>query len=297
MRYTLLWDRRHLLSGQFYAVLHLLFPGQSAAWYGSSLLTQFLIAPAVFLLSNAILRGQRRWLSFAAALIAVFHTRQIVSHFEIATGGHIKIGIILALISLYCYLRFVRGARQQFLWRDFSIACYLVGVLLYEATVLFFLINPLIAFIEEHDQPGFRFSRAWLLQLIADSFWYPLLFIFCFYLLNVLLPADSSGVRTTNLAPGRLVEQFTRGLGGEFAPQRLIEQISPALQGNWLLLTLVLALAIGGIIYGLWRSDHQPGTSDRRIALFGIGVAMIVLNIAGTAPTEQALDNLYMDPD
>ncbi len=297
MQYTLLWDRRHLLSGQFYAFLHFFFPGQSAAWYGSSLLTQFLIAPAVFLLSNAILRGERRWLSFTAALIAVFHTRQIVSHFEIPTGGHIKIGIILTLLSLYCYLRFVRGARREFFWRDLSIACYLVGILLYEATVLFFLLNPLIAYFEEHDQPGFRLNWRWLVQLIKDSLWYPLLFLFSFYLLSVLLPPDSGGVRSTNLSPSRLIEQFGRGLAGEFAPQRLIEQIVPALQSNWLILTLLVALGVGAIIVSLRRTDREGfAKPDQRVALLVLGIAMIAVNIVGIAPTEHALDDLYHSP-
>ena len=101
MRYVLEWDRRHLLSGQFYAMLHILSPGQSAAWYATSILMQFLVAPVCFLLSNAILRGRRQWLSFSAALIFVFYTRQTWSHFQTPTSGYRKIALALALLSVW----------------------------------------------------------------------------------------------------------------------------------------------------------------------------------------------------
>jgi len=289
MRYTLLWDQRHLISGQFYALLYTLFPGQSAAWYGSSLLTQFVLALFIFLLADSLLKGQWRVLSFAAALIAIFHTRQTISHFSIPTSGHDKLGIMFTLTGLYCYLRYVRNERRNFLWRDFSIAFYVVGMLLHEVSVLFFLLNPLIAYIEEREKPGFRLDWRWLMQLIKDSFWYPILFLIYFYLLTMLLPPSASG-HTISLSPTRYIQQLGLGIFGEFSPHQFLRQIIPAFQGTWLILTLVLTAGIGSLIYGLWNTYTVRRIAwDRRIMLVVIGIAMIILNIASIAPVEFSL--------
>jgi hypothetical protein len=304
MRYVLDWDRRHLLSGQYYAVLHTLFPGQSAAWYATSLLTQFLIAPACFLLSDALLRGRRRWIAFSAALIFVFYTRQTWSHFQTPTSGYRKIAVALALVSIWFFLQYVRGKRYTLLWRDLSIAFYAISVLLYEATALFFLLHPIITFFEDRPGPALREKWKWLVQAALDSWWYPVIFVTYWYLLNVLLP-EYQGPRGTNLTPGAILGQIAAAFQAEFSPDRVASRLAPALEGTWLLLTLMILAASFLLVWRWsWRTEAAGDlpTALNQIALSGttyltvIGAAMIVLNVLSVAPNERFLGDEYHSP-
>lgn len=302
MRYVLDWDRRHLLSGQYYAVLHALFPGQSAAWYATSLLTQFLIAPACFLLSDAVLRGRRRWIAFSAALIFVFYTRQTLSHFQTPTSGYRKIAVALALVSIWFFLQYIRNKRYTLLWRDLSVGFYTISVLLYEATALFFLLHPIIIYFEVRPGPTLREKWKWLLQAALDSWWYPVIFVTYWYLLNVLLP-EYQGPRGTNLTPGVVLGQIVAAFQAEFSPDRVASRLAPALEAPWLPLTLIVLAAIYLIVWRWsWRSEAAPGDPSDPIALSGttylavIGAAMIVLNILSVAPNERFLGDEYHSP-
>jgi hypothetical protein len=296
MRYVLEWDRRHLLSGQFYALLHYFFPGQSAAWYGTSLLTQFLIAPVVFLFSDTILRGRWRWLSFAAALVFAFHTRQTMSHFETPTSGYRKIAMALAVLSLWCYLHYVRGKRLQHFWRDFSIVCYAVAVMLYEATVLFFVIHPLIAYLESPPGKSWRERWHWLRLAALDSLWYPVIFGLYWYLLNTLLP-EYQGPKGTYLNLQQFVTQITGAFTGEFSLQNMLARYLPAFDREWFWLTLLVSLVVF-LIFWYWRllleTDEQTPVALGALILIGLGI--YALNVIGTFPGDRPLSDQYHAP-
>lgn len=288
LQYTLDHDRRHFLSGIFYAVLHFLFPNQPAAWYGTSIFLHFGNAFVGFLLTDTLLSGKRRWLSFAIALMFAFHLNQVVDHFEIATGGHLKLGLGLALFSLWCYLRYVRGGRKAVLWRDSAGIAYVIAFMLYESTFLFFLINPLIAYIEDHRAGRLTTWQRWLWQNIQDTFWYPMFFLIYVALLSVMIPPAKDRFFIAHI-PNNIIG----ALRTEFWIGDYLNRLSPLLTATGL--PLMAAAAAGfAVLIGIWRHVDVPQTSKREaqtpISNLGyillVGAGIVLTNIIAVAASE-----------
>lgn len=288
LQYTLDHDRRHFLSGIFYAVLHFLFPNQPAAWYGTSIGLHFLNAIIGFLLTDTILNGKRRWLSFAIALVFAFHLNQVVDHFEIATGGHLKLSLGLALFGLWSYLRYVRGGRQAVLWRDCAGITYVIAFMLYESAFLFFLINPLIAYVEDRRAGRLTTWQRWLWQNIQDTFWYPVFFLIYVGLLSVMIPPAKD-----RFFIGHIPNNIIGALRSEFWIGDYLNQLSPLLNGAGLPL-LAAAGAVFAVIIGIWRHadlpedsgrDPMPALSDLGyLILFGAGI--VTTNVIAVSASE-----------
>jgi hypothetical protein len=287
IRWTLTYDRKHFLLGEFYALIYWLSPGQSFGWYASSLFTHLFNGILVFALADWLLRGQKRWLSFSIALIFIAHTRQVETLFEIATGGHQKISAGLAFLSLWLYMKYVRDRRRNPLWREFSIASYIVSIMLYEATILFFLLFPLIAYLEDKQQGLFQGKKTWVIQVVRETFWYPLLAFVFLGLYTLLLPNTNQWL---SFSPGRLVQQFTGVIAAEVAPGVFVERVVPALEQSWWLLAVSIILGVFLIVWG-WRRREtmpdltRPGQENDVVILMVFGVALLAANILTVAPT------------
>jgi hypothetical protein len=290
------WER-HLLGTVYSASIHQLFPGQAAAWYAMSFVTHFVVGGVTFLLSDTILRGRWRWLSFAAALIFVFHTRQIQGHLELPTGGLRKTALALSLLSLWFHVLYLRDRRQRALWHEVSLATFFVSVWMYEQTFLFFLLHPLIAYFEEtFDTPErsfFNWLRQRWRQLIVDSFWYPPIVAVYLFLLKVLFPASGFG---TDVSAVAMLGQVATALRLEFSPTEFVTRVAPTFQGEWLILTLVLALAVFAVIW-VWRhSDNSVVRGRELAALLVIGAALFAANLLSIAPTRVGHDARALYP-
>lgn len=293
LQYTLDHDRRHFLSGLYYAVLHFFFPGQAAAWYGSSILTHFINSLICFLFTDTLLRGQRRWLSFAIALVFTFQLNQIVEHFEIATGGHVKIGLSLALLSLWCYMLYVRGGRRGVLWRDCSGIAYVTAFMLYESTFLFFMLNPLIAYFEDRRNGNISSWRRWLLQNIQDSLWYPVFFLVYVGLLSIMIPPARGRFFLSHI-PVNILGAFSTTLW----PGNIFNQFAPLLTSDWLILVAVVALGVLMLLWA-WRNltpstapPETPLKVNELVYLLLMGAGMMITNIFGVAASEWYLPNV-----
>lgn len=139
--------QRHLLGALFSAPLHILAPGRYDLWYALALGLHLMLGPVVFLLVDALQSGRRHWLAFGTALFFVFDTLQTPSNIEFATGSHRKAALILAALSLWSYIHFVRSQRQQLGWYMFNIATFILAIMTYEQSLFFFVLHPVIAFV------------------------------------------------------------------------------------------------------------------------------------------------------
>lgn len=279
IQFTFLDDRKHLLLGIFYSAIYALWPGQSAAWYGSSIFLHFANSLLVYALANTLQRS--RWLSFAAALAFAFHVRQIDVLFDIATGGHQKIAFGLTLLALLFHIRYLRAARRHNLWHGFSILCYMLGIFLYETTLLYFLLIPVINRFIDPPQSN---RRAWLLQTLNDMFWYPILFAF-FWLLYTLLVSESPA--RFALTPAHLLAQFGGALRAEFWPGEWLTQAGAAFSSAGFGVTLLCMLpVILGIT--LWQTTSRNEGPGATLAIVGAGA--FLANVLAVAPGHWSLD-------
>jgi len=284
--------QRHLLASIYSAPIHVLFPGQSAAWYGLAFLIHFANGVMVFLLVDTILRGRRRWIAFSAALIFVFHALQIVSHFEFPTGSHRKAALFLAMLSLWLYIQWIRHGRQGRWWRDFSLVTYMVAVASYEQTAFFFLLHPIVAYYEDRHNHAVGNPFRWLIGVGLDSLWYPLFFAAYMFVLNQLFVQNDH----VTLSIGRLVEQAAGALNLEFSPAEFWSRLSSTFQSEWLLLTGAVGAGLFVTIW-VWSQraalDTEPradtSSASGELLLVILGAAIVAVTILAVAPTDWAL--------
>ena len=132
--------QRHLLGAVFSAPLHALAPGRADLWYALALAAHFAVAIAVFALVDALQGNRRRWLALGISLLFAFDALQTPSTLGFATGTHRKAALLLALVALWAYLRFIRGQRRQYAWHMLHVACFCTALMIYEQSILFFAI-------------------------------------------------------------------------------------------------------------------------------------------------------------
>ena len=209
IHHTLLADRKHFLLGIYYGVIYWLSPGESAGWYGSSILLHLINSLILFVLVDSVLRQRHRWLSFSFVLVFAFHVRQIEPLFDIATGGHQKIAFGLVLLSFLFHIRYLRSDRRSNLWHELSIICFFASYLFYETGVLLFLVIPILNYFEDRQAGNIRNKKVWILQTVKDILWYPLLFLAFWIVYNLLIVVEGTRIR---LDLGYILEQFASGL-------------------------------------------------------------------------------------
>lgn len=277
--------QRHLFAPLFSAPLAYLFPDQSAAWYAYAFFAHFASAAMVYVLANAVLRGQYRWASFSAALLFAFHALQARLNFEFPTSGHGNSALFFSLLSLWLYLQYVRRGRNRW-WLELSLVAYIFAIGIYEQTVLFFLLHPLIAYSEDRQHGKIENVPRWLFRVALDSIWFPVFVVVYLFLLRVLFLAEDHLV----LSPLYLLQQVLSGFF-LFTPGNLLAL--SAAQTSTLIVTLLITAALAALLAG-WirqetsaRADKDSHSQDNKLvylAVFGFG--LMVVSILGVAPTQ-----------
>ena len=275
--------QRHLLGALFSAPLHILAPNRYDLWYALALGLHLITGLAVFLLVDTLQNSQRRWLAFAVACFFVFDTLQTPSTIEFATGSHRKAALILAALSLWAYIRFVRGRRRQPGWHLFNTAAFILAVMIYEQSFFFFVLHPVIALVEDRRHGGFRLNRRWLQLTVRDSLLHVLVVAIVVYLLMTLFRGNDN----LQLTPAYLLGQIADGLVLLLSPTELIERLTlaAAMSQTWVmaLLAAPTALFFGGWI---WHAPDETAAAPWPplwIMLFGL--LLMLLNLLNTAPT------------
>jgi len=104
--------QRHLAGGLALAPVQVLFPENPVMWYAVSFAFHFFNALLFFAFLDDWLRGKYRSITLLAALFFAIDPLAIVYHFEFATGTRFR-ALAFTFISLWAYLRYVRGNRQS----------------------------------------------------------------------------------------------------------------------------------------------------------------------------------------
>ena len=269
--------QRHLLGGLVTAPLHVLTPGRYDLWYALGIGAHFLLGPVVFLFVDALCHGRRRWLAFAIALLFCFDSLQNPSHIEISVGMIYKFSLAFALLSLYAYLRFIRSRRKQLLWHSVSVAAYAIAIMLYEFTMLFFLLHLFMAFVER------RTDRRWFWLAARDSLLHIFIAGIYVYLLLALFGRGNANVM---LSPAYILEQLGDGARLLWSPAEILARLTDAaaMSPLWLLLPLALLLSL---FFRFWitqvdADDAATPWTPSWIALLGCAISL--LSMLNTAP-------------
>lgn len=277
--------QRHLLGALFSAPLHALAPGRYDLWYALALAAHFAVGMAVFLLVDALQGGERRWLALGISLLFVFDPLQTPSTLGFATGTHRKAALLLALLALWSYLRFVRGRRQQLAWYSLNVACFGAALMIYEQSIFFFLLQPLIACIEDRRLGIFSASRSYAWLILRDVALHVAFAGVYIYLLLILFPGGNSNLA---LGPEHILRQFADALSLLFSPLEVAGRLGAAAALSQVWLLILLALGVAGMFGScLWFSPRANANATAWtpgwLAIFGL--LLTILNIAGTAPT------------
>ncbi len=276
---------RHLLAGLWSAPLHVLFPGQGAAWWASLFGLHFLGAFVAFALFDRVLQHRWRVVSFGASLLFALDSLHIWDHFEFGTNGVRNGALVLALLSMIAYFEYVKGDRRRFAWLGLSLLFFLISMMSYEQNQLFFLAYPLLALFA--GQPSRR--TVWDWKILEDLFLFPVLVALYVFLLWILYPTERGLAFTTS----QLLNQVTDGLRLLLDPGLWLERISPTLQADMLLLTLSLVSLFFLLLAGIARLPAALPTEDDSRALLWravlFGALLALLTILGVAPTSWPL--------
>ncbi|MXX83382.1 MAG: hypothetical protein F4Y70_07960 [Chloroflexi bacterium] len=277
--------QRHLLGAIFSAPLYELAPNRYDLWYALALAAHFAVGLTVFLLVDALQGGRRRWLALGIGLVFAFDALQTPSTLGFATGTHRKAALILALLALWTYLRFVRGGRRGLAWYSLNVGCFGAALMIYEQSIFFFLLQPLIAFIEDRRLGSFSFSRGYLWLIARDVALHVAFAGVYIYLLLILFPGGNSNLA---LSPEHILRQVADALVLLFSPLDYVGRLvaAAALSPVWLLALLALGVAglFGSAVYFAPRAETAATAwTPGWLALFGLLLTM--LNILGTAPT------------
>ncbi len=281
--------QRHVLGALFSAPLHMLAPDRYDLWYALALAAHFSLGLVVFLLVDTLQGHRRRWLTLAISLLFLFDPLQTPSTLGFGTGTHRKAALLLALLALWAYVHFTRGRRRQLAWYCLNIACFSAALMIYEQSVFFFLLQPLIAIVEDRKTGEFSPRPRYLWLLARDVCLHVFFSLIYIYLLLILFPGGNANL---NLSPSHILRQFADGLVVLLSPLEYIDRLAFAasLSQAWLLGLIALAVAV---VFGSWLSAvrNEPGapSTDWTPAwLLAFGLALVLLNIAGTAPTRWA---------
>lgn len=276
------WER-HLLAALFSAPLHIFFPDRYDVWYAFALFLHLLNGMMVFLLVDTIQMKERRWLAFAVALLFIFDTLQNPSNIEFGTGAHRKASLILAIISLWSYIHYVRGKREKIEWYLLNIITFMFSVAIYEQAFFFFVLHPVIAYVEDRRNGSFSWSLSYLWITIRDSIFHVLFVGMYIYLLLAIFPGSDNLV----LTPTYIISQITTALNLEINPLTIIGRLIDAFsQGN---IIFILLVGIGTFLFfagWLWNTkDEENRTSWTPIWFVIFGFLLMMMNILNATPT------------
>lgn len=282
------WER-HLLGALFSAPLHILAPNRYELWYALALGLHIILGMVIFLLVDTLQKGKRRWVAFAVALFFLFDTFQTPSTIEFATGSHRKGSLILALVSLWAYVRFVRSQRKQMAWYILNIATFLLAIMIYEQSFFFFVLHPLIGVIEDQRTGQFDINLRYLWITIRDSFLHVMVVLIYVYLLLSLFVGGNDNLQLT---PSYIFGQIADGLRFQLSPIGIINRLSQALAISQIWVIGVLGVLIFGFFAGwILNTDDEQDTPDwSPLWLILFGLMLMLLNIFNASPTVWKFD-------
>lgn len=276
--------QRHLLGGLFAAPMHVFAPYRYDLWYALTLLLHFLVGPFIYLFIDTLQHGQRRWLGFAVALVFLFDTLQTPSNIEFATGTDHRVFLIMALLSLWSYVKFVRSGRQKLTWYILNIATYIIAIMTYEQSFFFFLLHPLIAIVEDRRRGDCELSQRYLWLNIRDNLLHVFVLTIYVYLLMMLFRGGDYGI---DLSLGHIFGQVADGLRVIFDPAAWLERLAYAWSiSQWWLITLIGV--VSAVFFSVWIAK-APGDTSRTPwsppLLIALGLLLALLAIVNSAPT------------
>ena len=281
--------QRHLLGGWLAAPMHLLAPYRYDLWYALTLFLHFAVGPFIFLFIDTLQRGRRRWLGFAVALVFLFDTLQTPSNIEFATGVDHRIFLMMALLSLWSYVRFARSGRQKLLYYIVNVVTYVSAIMTYEQSFFFFLLHPLIAVVEDRQRGRFEWSRRYLWLNARDNLPHAFALVTYVYLLMILFRGGDYGI---DVSLGHLLAQTADGLRVVFEPAGWLERLGHALSlSQWWLVGLLAIVA--GVFFAAWiavervEGEREAWSPPLLIAL---GLLMALLATVNSAPTVMPLE-------
>lgn len=281
--------KRHLLGAFTSAPLHMLFPTRYDLWYALALGLHVTLGGVIFLLVDTLQAGKRRWLALAVALFFVFDTFQTPSNIEFATGSHRKASLILAVLSLWSYVLFVRSKRQHLSWYIINLTTFIFAVMIYEQSFFFFALHPLIGLIEDRRTGEFSISLRYVWITFRDSFLHGVFVLIYVYLLLSLFVGGNSNLE---LSPAYIIGQIVDGLSFQLNPILIINRLSDAIAISQLwvigLLGGVIFLFFGGWIWLTDDENESVAWSPLWIIVFGL--LLMLLNISNAAPTVWRFD-------
>ena len=273
------WER-HLAGGLALAPVQVLFPENAPMWYAVSFAFHFLNALLFFTFLDDWLRGHYRPMTLLAALFFAIDPLAIVYHFEFATGTRFR-ALAFTFISLWAYLRYVRGNRDSLLLYNVSLFSFALGSAIYEQAIFFFLLHPIIAWAEDRGKPvqAPLWRYGWRLGVELVPFG---LFVLAYvYLLDVLF--ISSNAETS---VGYILRQFGAAFNLYFNPLVVFERLLEAWRGAWLLLGVGIAAPVAVFVWG-WRARHRvERVPFTYLTLLVFSAGMAFLAVAAIAPTD-----------
>jgi len=283
------WER-HLLGAWFSAPLHMIVPHRYDLWYALTLGLHVSLGMMIFLLVDTLQSGQRRWLAFAVAFFFVFDTFQTPSNLEFATGSHRKGSLILALISLWAYIHFIRSKRQQLNWYILNVGTFILAIMIYEQSFFFFVLHPLIALVEERHSGDAKLTLNYLWVLIRGSILHVMTVLIYTYLLVSLFVDGNDNLELT---PAYILSQIRDGLQFQFSPIDIAERLSQAIQISpmWF---VVLVAGLVLLFFGAWiwhsTDDKTTDTPWTPLWLIAFGLLLMLLNLLNASPTVWTFD-------
>jgi len=282
------WER-HLLGALFSAPLHIVFPQRYDLWYALALFLHVSLGMVIFLLVDTLQQGKRRWLALVVALFFVFDTFQTPSNLEFATGSHRKGSLILALLSLWAYIHFVRSKREQLSWYILNLTTFLLAIMIYEQSFFFFALHPLIAFMEDRRTGEFSISPRYLWITVRDSFLHGVMVLIYVYLLLSLFTGGNDNLQLT---PAYILSQIIDGLMFQFNPVLIVERLSQAVAISQLWVIGLLGIVVF-VFFGAWigltdNESYETPWTPFWIILFGLG--LMLLNLLNVSPTVWTFD-------
>ena len=226
---------------------------------------------------------------------SLLRSHSSLTHCEFATSTQNKVSLMFAILSLWSYVKFVRGQRQQLGWYILNIVTFMFAIMIYEQSFLFFVLHPLIGFVEDRRSDEFRLDLRYLWLTIRDSLFHVIVLAIYVYLLLVLFGIGNSSLRLT---PANILTQISDGLVLQFSPLAIADRIRIAMSVSqaWVLGTVALMVALP---FGIWiwiteRESFRSAGTDRLTPwspkwILVLGFVLALLNIVNASPTNWPL--------
>jgi len=274
--------QRHLAGALASAPIQVMFPGNDDMWYAIVLAIHFVNAFLFFAFLDNWTRGKYRIIAFVGVLLFAFDTLQIDSHLTFATATHRKTSMLLTILFLWAYMRYVRSGRQRLVFYTFSLLAFSLGNAIYEQALLVFLLFPLFALYEDWGTDVVKPWWRYVLRVGFEMFPFGFFVLSYAYLIDVLF--ISSNVEALS---GYIAQQIGGALNAMLNPIEVAQRVALTFEGVWLVIAVIFSLATAAILF-IWSNRRQERqTAAWEFLLLGAGI--MLLNVVSVATTDFTL--------